>query len=40
MKPTAQRYLTHLHDLGRVEIRMRYGVSGRPERGYRRSPAR
>jgi response regulator of citrate/malate metabolism len=39
-RATAQRYLTHLHDLGRVEIRLRYGVSGRPEHGYRWAPAR
>ncbi len=34
-RATAQRYLTHLHDLGRVEVRLRYGMSGRPEHGYR-----
>jgi response regulator of citrate/malate metabolism len=34
-RATAQRYLTHLHDLGRVAVRLRYGVSGRPEHGYR-----
>jgi two-component system CitB family response regulator len=39
-RATAQRYLTHLHDLGRVEIRLRYGVSGRPEHGYRWAPGR
>ena len=39
-RATAQRYLTHLHDLGRVEIGLRYGVSGRPEHGYRWAPAR
>jgi response regulator of citrate/malate metabolism len=39
-RPTAQRHLTHLHDLGRVEIRLRYGMSGRPEHGYRWAPAR
>ena len=39
-RATAQRYLTHLHDLGRVEIRLRYGLSGRPEHGYRWSVAR
>lgn len=37
---TVQRYLTHLHDLGRVEIRLRYAVSGRPEHGYRWAPGR
>jgi two-component system CitB family response regulator len=39
-RATAQRYLTHLHDLGRVEIRLRYGASGRPEHGYRWAPGR
>jgi len=34
-RATAQRYLTHLHDLGRVAVRVRYGASGRPEHGYR-----
>ena len=34
-RATAQRYLTHLHDLDRVAVRLRYGVSGRPEHGYR-----
>lgn len=34
-RATAQRYLTHLHDLGRCAIRLRYGSSGRPEHGYR-----
>jgi two-component system CitB family response regulator len=34
-RATAQRYLTHLHELGRVDIRLRYGTSGRPEHGYR-----
>ena len=33
-RATAQRYLTHLHELGRVTIRLRYGVSGRPEHRY------
>ena len=37
-RATAQRYLTHLHDLGRVTVRLRYGVSGRPEHGYRWTP--
>jgi response regulator of citrate/malate metabolism len=38
-RATAQRYLTHLHELGRVDIRLRYGSGGRPEHGYRwRSP--
>jgi two-component system CitB family response regulator len=39
-RATAQRYLTHLHDLGRIAIRLRYGVSGRPEHGYRWAPGR
>jgi response regulator of citrate/malate metabolism len=39
-RATAQRYLTHLHDLGRLEVRLRYGVSGRPEHGYRWVPGR
>jgi two-component system CitB family response regulator len=34
-RATAQRYLTHLHELGRVDIRLRYGSGGRPEHGYR-----
>jgi two-component system CitB family response regulator len=34
-RATAQRYLTHLHDLGRVTVRLRYGTSGRPEHRYR-----
>jgi response regulator of citrate/malate metabolism len=34
-RATAQRYLSHLHDIGRVEIRLRYGSGGRPEHGYR-----
>jgi two-component system CitB family response regulator len=33
-RATAQRYLTHLHELGRVGIRLRYGASGRPEHRY------
>ena len=37
-RATAQRYLTHLHDLGRVTVRLRYGASGRPEHGYRWAP--
>jgi two-component system CitB family response regulator len=37
-RATAQRYLTHLHDLGRVTIRLRYGASGRPEHGYHWAP--
>lgn len=34
-RATAQRYLTHLRDVGRVTVRMRYGASGRPEHRYR-----
>jgi response regulator of citrate/malate metabolism len=34
-RATAQRYLTHLHELGRVDVRLRYGSGGRPEHGYR-----
>jgi len=34
-RATAQRYLTHLHDAGRVTVRLRYGASGRPEHRYR-----
>lgn len=34
-RATAQRYLAHLHELGRVSVRLRYGASGRPEHGYR-----
>ncbi len=40
-RATAQRYLSHLHEVGRVDIRLRYGSGGRPEHGYRWSgPAR
>ena len=40
-RATAQRYLSHLHEVGRVDIRLRYGSGGRPEHGYRwRAPAR
>jgi response regulator of citrate/malate metabolism len=34
-RATAQRYLSRLHEIGRVEIRLRYGSGGRPEHGYR-----
>ena len=34
-RATAQRYLGHLHEIGRVEIRLRYGSGGRPEHRYR-----
>ncbi|HEY1666729.1 MAG TPA: response regulator [Trebonia sp.] len=40
-RATAQRYLSHLHEVGRVDIRLRYGSGGRPEHGYTWSgPAR
>jgi two-component system CitB family response regulator len=41
-RATAQRYLSHLHEIGRVEIKLRYGSGGRPEHGYRwsRTPER
>jgi len=32
---TARRYLGHLTDVGRVELRLRYGGPGRPEHRYR-----
>jgi response regulator of citrate/malate metabolism len=39
-RATAQRYLSHLHEVGRVEIKLRYGSGGRPEHGYKwRTPA-
>jgi response regulator of citrate/malate metabolism len=34
-RATAHRYLTHLHELGRAGIRLRYGASDRPEHRYR-----
>src|SRR5215472_12488652 len=34
-RATAQRYLSHLHEMGRVDIRLRYGSGGRPEHRYR-----
>jgi response regulator of citrate/malate metabolism len=33
-RATAQRYLSHLHEAGRVNVRLRYGASGRPEHRY------
>ena len=33
-RATAQRYLSHLHDVGKVDVKLRYGT-GRPEQGYR-----
>ena len=38
-RATAQRYLSHLHEIGRVDIQLRYGSGGRPEHGYRWSAA-
>ena len=38
-RATAQRYLSHLHEIGRVEIRLRYSSGGRPEHLYRWSRA-
>jgi response regulator of citrate/malate metabolism len=32
---TARRYLEHFVDIGTAEVRLRYGGTGRPERGYR-----
>ncbi|MFF7311376.1 response regulator [Streptomyces sp. NPDC008137] len=32
---SARRYLEHFHTVGRVEVSLRYGVAGRPERRYR-----
>lgn len=37
-RATAQRYLSHLHELGRVAVQLRYGTSGRPEHRYRWCP--
>ncbi|TVT53914.1 response regulator [Amycolatopsis rhizosphaerae] len=40
-RATAQRYLTALAEAGAVEMRLRYGATGRPEHEYTwRSPAR
>jgi response regulator of citrate/malate metabolism len=33
-RATAQRYLTALAESGAVEMRLRYGVTGRPEHEY------
>ena len=39
-RATAQRYLSHLHEVGRVDIKLRYGSGGRPEHGYKwKAPA-
>ncbi len=32
---SARRYLEHFHTVGQVEVSLRYGVAGRPERRYR-----
>ena len=32
---SARRYLEHLVDTGRVQVRNQYGTTGRPERRYR-----
>ncbi|WP_308493152.1 response regulator [Microbacterium terrisoli] len=34
-RPTAQRYLTSLAQQGVIELRLRYGTTGRPEHRYR-----
>ena len=34
-RATAQRYLSHLHELDRLELSLRYGSGGRPEHRYR-----
>jgi response regulator of citrate/malate metabolism len=34
---SARRYLEHFVSLGRVDVRLRYGSTGRPERRYRRT---
>ncbi|MBB4667882.1 response regulator of citrate/malate metabolism [Microbacterium marinum] len=36
---TAHRYLTHLVDLGVIDLAHRYGKRGRPEVLYRLAPA-
>jgi response regulator of citrate/malate metabolism len=33
-RATAQRHLSHLHEVGRLDIRLRYGSGRRPEHGY------
>lgn len=33
-RPSARRYLEHLADTGRADVRLRYGGTGRPERRY------
>ena len=37
---SARRYLEHLVNAGRAEVRLRYGEVGRPERRYRAGPSR
>ena len=37
---SARRYLEHLANAGRAEVRLRYGEVGRPERRYRAGPSR
>lgn len=37
---SARRYLEHLANAGRAEVRLRYGEVGRPERRYRAGPTR
>jgi response regulator of citrate/malate metabolism len=37
---SARRYLEHLVNAGRAEVRLRYGEVGRPERRYRAGPTR
>jgi response regulator of citrate/malate metabolism len=39
-RPTAQRYLSYLVTNGVVELRLRYGGTGRPEHRYRLSARR
>jgi response regulator of citrate/malate metabolism len=34
---TARRYLEHFVDIGQAQVRLQYGVTGRPERRYRGS---
>src|ERR1700758_445801 len=34
-RATAQRYLSHLHEVGRVDIKLRYGSGGRPQPRHR-----
>jgi response regulator of citrate/malate metabolism len=34
-RPTAQRYLAELARQGKIELRLHYGATGRPEHRYR-----